>query len=1032
MVIVALFSLSQSRAQSPTITVTGKVTDEKGISVSGATVIEKNTRNATTTREDGTFTLQVRPRAKIIISYIGYTPLESVAGSNLNLSLTPDTKTLSDVVVTGVGVATSKKKVAIDVVSVSSRDFAKSATTTIDQALDGQIAGAQIQQTSGRAGGANFLITLRAINSLDNTTPLIMVDGVQMRSLASLDPADVDHIEVVKGSAGGMLYGAQGANGVIQVFTKKGALNGKLTINFSSKASVDNILRGHTILSNHHYFLTDANNNMLDNASKPIAQNAQGVWTDPVPNPVKDAQNNKTYNLPIFDHLKQAYRQALTFSNSISVSGGNANTDYNLTASLLNQQDVLSNAYTRSNIGLNLGIQPFKGFTFRTITQVIVGNNNLTNGDRFGVLTAYPFVDYRWKDSTGHYPYKTSANSNSYNTLSENQWHQNNTSTFEIFQDFDFNYKFPRFVELDFKYGLDYDVADQTNYYKNQSSALQTGVQWGPDRLGDLTNTYTRFYNVNALSSLFFRTDFQKDFHLDIPIRTTTQVSYDYRDNAERQFFAEGTQLPPYPPANISTATIKNDGDFYIEQSTFGVLANQTIDYADLMGISVGVRSDYGSPFGAAQQSATFPRGTIYFRPSELMGDRAWLAEWKLRAAYGEAGQQPGAYDRQVTLTPVPLGTGVSISIASQATNANLNLSNSKELEVGTDIVLTPFHDKWANRLALSGTYWDRRSAGVYQYAAVAPSSGYTTRLDNLSYIHSNGVDLSLDANMFTSNNVVWNMSVRWGFGKSVMTKIANGQDIVNNQFAIKQGQPIGLFYVQTPVHSLTQMQPDGKTPYISAANQKNYVFVNGYAFDTTKYTVLLTGTNDLSVAGHAYPDFTSAMINTVTLFKALTISFQIDWVHGNSIYNATKQWLYRQAGGSGGYGGISVDFDKPLTVGNRTGTFVNYYTSLANLEQPTSVFVESGSYARLKDLSISYDLKKLVKVNSFKHLSVTLSGRNLLTITKYTGLDPENTGAFGPTGTDLSQSRTGVFSGTDYYGVPNLRSYQFTLNVGF
>jgi hypothetical protein len=628
-----LLSLSQSKAQSQTILVTGKVTDEKGVSVSGATIIEKNTRNATATHEDGTFTLQVKPHAKLVISYVGYEPLETTASANLTLSLTPDTKTLSDVVVTGVGVATSKRKVAIDVATVSASNFAKSATSTIDQALDGQIAGAQIQQTSGRAT-ATYNITLRGINSLDGTQPLIMVDGVQMSSLGILDPADVDHIEVVKGAAGGMLYGAQGANGVIQVFTKKGALNGKLTINFSSKAGVDNILRGHTILSSHHYFLTDANNNMLDNTNKPIAQNAQGVWTDPVPNGAPDAQNDKTYNLPTYDHLKQSYRQALTFSNSISVSGGNATTDYNLTASLLNQQDVLSNAYTRSNIGLNLGIQPFKGFTFRTITQVIVGNNNLTNGDRFGVITAYPFVDYRWKDSTGHYPFKTSANSNSYNTLSENQWHSNNTSSFEIFQNFDFNYKFPRFVELDLKYGIDYNVLDQTNYYKNQSSALQTGVQWGPDRLGDLTNSYTRFFNVNALSSFFFRTDFQKDFHLSIPIKTTTQIAYDYRDNTGRQFFAEGTQLPPYPPANISTATIKNNGDSYSEQVTFGFLANQTIDYADLMGISVGVRSDYGSPFGAAYKAATFPRGTIYFRPSELMADHSWLAEWKLRAAY--------------------------------------------------------------------------------------------------------------------------------------------------------------------------------------------------------------------------------------------------------------------------------------------------------------------------------------------------------------------------------------------------------------
>ncbi|HZE84621.1 MAG TPA: hypothetical protein VE035_09940, partial [Puia sp.] len=107
-------------------------------------------------------------------------------------------------------------------------------------------------------------------------------------------------------------------------------------------------------------------------------------------------------------------------------------------------------------------------------------------------------------------------------------------------------------------------------------------------------------------------------------------------------------------------------------------------------------------------------------------------------------------------------------------------------------------------------------------------------------------------------------------------------------------------------------------------------------------------------------------------------------------------------------------------------------YQSLYNVGSPESQFVEDGSYIRLKDLSISYDLKKLVKVNSISHLSVTLSGRNLLTFTKYSGLDPENTGAFDTQGNNLANTRSGAFSGVDYFGVPNLRSYQFSLNVGF
>ncbi|HET6252771.1 MAG TPA: SusC/RagA family TonB-linked outer membrane protein [Puia sp.] len=1039
---VILFACMQGMAQT-TITVTGRVTDEKGASVAGATITEKGTRNATTTTDDGTFTIKVRGRAHLIITYIGFEPYEAEAKAGLKVSLTPVAQALSDVVVTGVGIATSRKKVPIDVASVSSKDFAPSVTTNVQQALDGQVAGANIQQTSGTPG-ASFNITLRGINSLDGTTPLIMVDGVEMDNLNNIDPAIVDHIEVVKGPAGGMLYGAQGANGVIQIFTKKGALNGKMNINFNSKASVDNILKGnHPILSTHHHYTTDANNNILDAAGNPVVRDATGIWTDPqVPIATAPANafvtNDKTYNLPIFDHIKQGFRQALTFTNSLSLSGGSQVTDYAITGTQLNQQDVLSNAFSRTNVTVNLGVHPFKGFTFRTITQGVAGYQNLLNGNRFNLLTAYNFIDFTWKDSTGHFPMKTNNSSNGLNSLSENQWHHQNHSSLEIFQDFDFNYKFPRFFELDVKYGLDYNGDDFTNYYQNQTASLQESkysIYWGPSGSGALVDEFTKYFNQNGLYSGFFRTDFQKDFHSNLPITTATEVAYDYRKYTERQYYGEGIGLPTYPPPSISNATTKTSGDFYQESITYGVLVNQTIDWGNLFGISGGVRSDYGSAFGAAYKAATFPRGTFYFRPSEVMASqRAWLVDWKIRAAYGAAGIQPNPYDRQITFSSPTLGTGVALALQSQNTNDSLKLMTNYELEIGTDATFRPFQGEWVSRLVFSGSYWHRESKLVYQNAQVAPSTGYATRLDNLSNIVSHGVDLSLDASIFKGRKITWDLSARWGYSRAVVTKIANGQSIVNFAFAVTQGQPLGNFYVQTPLHSITQVGPDGKTPLIAPANQGNYTMTStGDVVLKSDNYVQFTPATDLSVVGHAYPDFTSSLINRFTFFNKLSLSFQFDWIHGNSIYNVTKQWLYRPVGGTGGQGGESADLDKKLTIAGQTGSFVNYYNSLYNVGLPVSPFVESGSYIRLRDLSIGYDLSRYVTgTRAIKRLTITASGRNLLTFTKYTGLDPENTGAYDEQGDDLSKSRSGSFSGVDFYGTPNLRSYQFSLNVGF
>jgi len=1040
--VVLLFTCIKGWTQQ-TIVVTGKVTDEKGAAIAGATITPKGTRNATTSKDDGTWSLQVKPKTKLIISYVGYESVEIEARPGLTIALAPDVKSLSDVVVTGVGVATNRKKVPIDVATVSSKDFAPSVTTNVQQALDGQVAGANIQQTSGTPG-APFNITLRGINSLDGTQPLIMVDGVEMDNLNNIDPAVVDHIEVVKGPAGGMLYGAQGANGVIQIFTKKGMLNGKFSVNFNSKVSVDHILTGkHPLISNHHHFITDANNNLLNASGNIVTKDATGLWSDPqVPIATAPANafvtNDKTYNIPTYDHLKQGFRQALTFTNSVSLTGGTNTADYAVTASQLNQQDVLSNAFSRTNFTVNLGLHPFKGFIFRTITQGIARYQNLLAGNRFNMLTDYNFVDFTWKDPTGHYPLKTINSSTQNNPLSENQWHHQNKQTLEIFQDFDFNYKFPRFVELDVKYGLDYNNDQGNNYYQVQTSNLQYAkytTYWGPSPNGALLDSTTRNFNQNGLYSGFFRTDWQKDFHSNLPVATTTEFAYDYRKYAETQYWAEGIGLPAYPPATISGATTKTAGDYYQSSVTYGFLVNQTIDWGNLFGISGGVRSDYGSAFGAAYKAATFPRGTIYFRPSELMtAQQPWLRDWKLRAAYGAAGIQPLPYDRQITLSSPTLGNGVALALASQGTNDSLKLMKNYELEIGTDATFSPFEGEWLPRLVFSGSYWHRKSQDVYQNAQVAPSTGYATKLDNLSTIVSHGIDLSLDASVYNGRNISWELSARWGYSRAITTKIANGQDIVNFEFAVKQGQPVGLFYVMTPLHSVTQVGADGKTPIIPAAKQGNYsltstgdVVLNGDNY------VQYTPSNDLSVVGHAYPDFTSSLTNRFTFFKKLFVSFQFDWIHGNSIYNVTKQWLYRPTGGTGGQGGESRDLDKKLTIQGQTGSFVNYYNSLYDVGLAVSPFVENGSFIRLRDLSIGYDLSRYVAGSkAIKRLTITASGRNLLTFTKYSGLDPENTGAYDEGGNDLSKSRTGAFSGVDFFGTPNLRSYQFSLNVGF
>jgi len=185
---------------------------------------------------------------------------------------------------------------------------------------------------------------------------------------------------------------------------------------------------------------------------------------------------------------------------------------------------------------------------------------------------------------------------------------------------------------------------------------------------------------------------------------------------------------------------------------------------------------------------------------------------------------------------------------------------------------------------------------------------------------------------------------------------------------------------------------------------------------------VVLTDPNDQRVVGNAYPDFNMSFFNTVTFKQNLSLSFQFDWIQGNSIYNLTKQWMYRDR--------IQKDFDKEVTINGQTGSYVNFWNSLYNSVQRTGFFVEKGSFVRLRDVTLSYSIANPFKQKWVKNVVLVASGRNLLTFTNYSGLDPEATTAQDSQGNQTLG--TGSNIGVDYFGVPNLRSYQFGINLQF
>lgn len=1032
--------LLYAQLSAQTRTLTGKVTDTDGNPIPNATVLVKGTRTGTTTNSDGVFSLTVSNNAKtLVISSIGMESKEIAIGSQpaIVVALSSTDKTLEEVVVTGVGTATSKKKVAFAVQSISSDNLPKVPQASIDQALVGKVAGAQIMSTSGQPGQQANII-LRGINSLGSTQPMILVDGIQVNAgsnangsgtnassrLSDLDLSNVEKVEVIQGSAAATIYGAQGANGVIQIFTKKGKRDGRIRINFDSRVSFDNVLRGNLDLAKNHFYETDAEGYLISNSNVRLAPNSKTkVWALPKQPPVlANAVNDKPFKEQTFDNVDNVFiNNATTFNNSLTISGGREKFDFLATVSRLDQESIVFGNYNRNNLSLNLGAELFKNFTVRSITQLaysanttggITGQNNI-NSPMGAALNTRQYMDLRQKDSLGNYVVNPTAGETSINPFYSQQFRNYDAKTTRIVQNTNLNYKPWPFLELDYKYGIDNYVYDLRTFIAYQLNTLTPAQGLGPTN-GNVSYANTTQTLKNSIFTAFVKLDFEKDLKINIPIASTTQLAYDYRKNRLRTLNASGTGFAPYPPYNINNASSRTSSENTTEFSSYGYLVNQRFDYGNLFGVSGGFRTDYSSNFGRGSSPFTFPRGDAYFRLSELLKINS-ITELKLRGAYGEAGIQPGTYSRNTTLETGNYAGNGYLALQSGSYNPDLTVEVSKELEAGVDLGLQLGRESFRN-IRISATFWDRKSENVIRALDLPPSQGALTYLTNAIWLNSRGFEFSLDADILNKKDFTWDFGIRFGTSKSEVDRISNGKEIAlggggSGQFVLKEKVSVGAFFGIQPLTSIDQTSSKG-IRYISEANAANYEVVNGMVVNKTTKAVQFT--TEKVQMGDPNPKFNMSFFNNFTLFKNLTVSMQLDWVYGNKIYNQTRQWLYRDF--------ISEDFDKPVTINGETKPWVNYYASLYNTNTTNSYFVEDGSFLRMRNLSMSYQLKDMIKWRFLSSAIFSVSARNLFTITNYSGMDPESSAAFNDP----------LRRGLDLYNFPNFRTYQVGLSLGF
>ena len=1032
-------------------TITGTVADETG-PLPGVSVIIKGTTTGTETDFDGKYSIIANKGDVLRFSFVGMATREVVVedSSIINITLKAD-NVLDEVIVTGVASGTSRKKIGIAVNSVKSEDLQEAGAQSIDQALQGKIAGTVIQSTSGQPGQQQNIV-LRAINSINSSQPMILIDGVEVLSssnsiggrsnrssrLSDIDFSSIERVETIAGAAAGTIYGAQGANGVINIITKKGKA-GKAKVTIRSNVGVAQAITNDAMRrTNLHHYQTDAQGFLIDLNGVPVTQlnnQSQYLAVAIAAVNVNGTQlgnagiNNTPFAEPLFDATDVLFHDAFNQTFGVSVSGGSDKINYLVSGNRTEQESVLvEGKYTKYDARINLGFDVSDKIKVTTRFDVINSINDTgTNTDNANannlinnVFQNLPHVDLNIRNSNGNLvvqPDATDPNSTNPFFFRDIQTRQDEISRY--IANVNFTYNPIDILSFNLKYGYD-TYTENFNFFQENQSNHQQAAAIAANLTGVINLFQNQEYLQNFLASVNLNLDFKEKFGWKAPVVSNTTVNFDWRDKKFTQSLVSGTGLPfgGFGDFNINQASTKTFvGFFEAPFRTYGFSVNQKFDYGSLFGFSGGFRTDFSNRFGNGQ-NFTFPRADAYFNIADLW-ESDLVQIFKLRAAYGEAGIQPPFGQNLLTLAGLTIGSEVALAFPTPLNNEDLKVERSKEIEVGIDYTFTPGKGNWFSRINGSANYFDRETTDVVFFSETPPSSGSGQLFDNAYAITSDGIEFTIDTKMFKSDNFNWNFGLRFSSSKAILDKIASGQPlVVANNFVLEEGQEIGTFSTFEILTSIDQRDLQGNL-IIPAANANNFTIVpeSGYVVDKNTGAVQITP--DKRVVGSSQPDFVMTFLNDFTFNDFVSLSVQLDWFQGLDVYNRAKQWLYNNA--------LHADTAIPITIEDPTGTpqtgaFVNYYTSIYNTNVPTSHFVEDASFLRFRDISLNFKLNKVLKLDFIESLNVKISGRNLITITDFTGLDPEAARTFGTT----------FQRGFDEFTHPNTKSYNLSLNVTF
>ncbi len=1025
---ISLIGVAQERR------VTGKVTNARGEAVPSASVVIKGTTTGTTTDEGGNFSISVPDNNTILlVSYAGYQSQEiRVGGSNmLSISL-QEGEGMEEVIVTAFGVKKEKRALGYSAQEIKGDDLVNMRQPNVINAMQGKVAGVQINSTGGAPGQGSRII-IRGINSLDpnaNNQPLFVIDGVVMDNsttvsssnqselrgmsnrVADINPDDIETMSVLKGGAATALYGSLGSNGVV-VITTKSARSGKMRVGFTSSYGIDEV-------------------NKFPDVQRTFSQGNNGVY-DPVSfwpswGPTTEAAKaiDPTHPDKIYHHYKQGYKQGDQFRASINMSGGTEAALLSSSLSYFKQYGTIPNTdYKNISARINGKFKISDKLSFSPSLNYINSGGLRYNADRYNESLTYwsprwDVMDYINPDGT----MKTYGNNNPVYGTATNQLRDNVN---RIIANGLVSYKPLKWLAVDYRFGID-NYSDFRRYTAPGPKGVVDEIVYEDNGLGFVNEQRigNRIINSNLIVSA--NNDWSEKFN------TVLRVGHDVQDYKSHSLTADGQELDIPDLLTLNNTKFRTASEALSRSRLVSVFGDLTMSWDNYLFLTVTARNEWTSTLTIGNNSFFYPSVSLSYVFSDMFELPSWISFGKLRASYAEIGKGTTPYRTNSYYGTSVLQSNGQVLWTRSDSKGDVNLApeRTRTLEFGTDLKFLN------NRLGLEFSWYKLNSTDQIIPVSVSPTSGYTQFILNSGELENKGIELGLSANPVRSRNFNWDVNVNFSRNRNKVISLREGlTEIVMGSHFGYVGSTVTMKYV--PGSAVGNLYGSSLLRYYGdKTDDKNTLDKD------LPLQIAATGTNagfpiydpTQRILGNSQPKWIGGISNSFT-YKNFNLSFLFDTQQGQFRYNQLENFM--AAFGIADYtenrnetivfNGVLPD-GQPNTqqvwLGQAVGPDgrnygAGYYRNI--YRRASENFVHDASWVRLRNLSFTYNFSRSLLEKTFvQGASISLTGNNLWLITNYNGFDPE-TSSFN------AGSNMDGFSGFTY---PATRSYIMTLNLNF